>query len=159
FYDAGYEDGFSHGRIHGSIEGRALGREKGFEMWEEVGFYQGFAMMWQEIHTIQGLSDDRIAHHIRHLLDLIAQFPQTNPSVVEPSDLDIPRLFRQIRSRYKALCATLGVRPTLRAGGSSTPAQELDPADSAEVPRQGGSRNVWPVQSADKAPTKEELSF
>ena len=46
FYEEGYRDGFAHGRIHGLIEGRALGREKGFEMWEELGFYEGFARVW-----------------------------------------------------------------------------------------------------------------
>ena len=47
FYDSGYNDGFAHGRIHGLIEGRALGREKGFEMWEELSFYEGFALTWK----------------------------------------------------------------------------------------------------------------
>ena len=49
FYDSGYHDGFAHGRIHGLIEGRALGREQGFEMWEEIGFYEGFkfALTWE----------------------------------------------------------------------------------------------------------------
>jgi len=26
-----------------------LGREKGFEMWEEIGFYEGFAKGWKAI--------------------------------------------------------------------------------------------------------------
>jgi len=58
FYESGYEDGFAHGRIHGLIEGRALGRAKGFEMWEELGFYEGFALMWKEICVLQGRNDD-----------------------------------------------------------------------------------------------------
>lgn len=58
FYDAGHEDGFAHGRIHGLIEGRAMGREKGFEMWEELGFYKGFARMWQAIYIKQGRGDE-----------------------------------------------------------------------------------------------------
>ena len=49
FYDAGHADGFAHGRIHGLIEGRALGREKGFEMWEELGFYEGTARAWRAL--------------------------------------------------------------------------------------------------------------
>jgi Essential protein Yae1, N terminal len=60
FYDAGYEDGFAHGRIHGLIEGRALGREKGFEMWEELGYYEGFANMWKVIYVEQGRSDESV---------------------------------------------------------------------------------------------------
>ena len=58
FYDSGYKDGFEHGRIHGLIEGRALGREKGFEMWEELGFYEGFALMWKAILESQHRSHD-----------------------------------------------------------------------------------------------------
>jgi Essential protein Yae1, N terminal len=57
FYDEGYQDGFSHGHIHGLIEGRALGREKGFEMWEELGFYEGFAKTWMTVLVKQGKSD------------------------------------------------------------------------------------------------------
>ena len=31
------------------IEGRALGRQKGFEIWEELGFYEGFAICWKSV--------------------------------------------------------------------------------------------------------------
>ncbi|KAJ6618244.1 hypothetical protein B0H10DRAFT_1647805, partial [Mycena sp. CBHHK59/15] len=111
FYDSGHEDGFAHGRIHGLIEGRALGREKGFEMWEELGFYEGFALTWKAIYTSQG-RDDEFAHHIKHLLDLISQFPRVNPSASDStSELDILKLSRQIQSRYRALCSTVGVKP------------------------------------------------
>ena len=58
FYDSGYKDGFAHGRIHGLIEGRALGREKGFEMWEELGFYEGFALIWESTYKRQSRSDE-----------------------------------------------------------------------------------------------------
>lgn len=58
FYDSGYHDGFEHGRIHGMIEGRALGREKGYEMWEELGFYEGFALMWKVAIENQGRKDE-----------------------------------------------------------------------------------------------------
>ena len=69
---------------------------------------------------------------IRHLLELVARFPRVNPSSSgDPdADVDIPRLFRQIRSRYKLLCATLGVRPSLRA------------SDSDSSPTRGGGRLV-----------------
>ncbi|KAL6306536.1 hypothetical protein BKA93DRAFT_145785 [Sparassis latifolia] len=159
FYEHGFTDGFAHGRIHGSIEGRALGREKGFEMWEELGFYEGFATMWQALYQHRGARDDRTAHHIRHLLELIAQFPRVNPSAGEASDLDIPKLFRQIRSRYKALCATLGVRPTLRAGGSSVSQEETSESVSiSEDASPDRKRNVWSLQADDRTPSGE-LTF
>ena len=76
----------------------------------------------------------RAQNHIRHLLELVARFPRVNPSSAgsssdDPSsapgvDVDIPRLFRQIRSRYKLLCATLGVRPSLRAADDASPPRE-----------------------------------
>lgn len=146
FYDEGFRDGFAHGRIHGLIEGRALGKEKGFEMWEEVGFYEGFARMWQVALAQQGSTDERTAGHIRHLLDLIAQFPRVNPSAGGPSELDIPKLFRQIRSRYKLLCSALGVRPTLRA--SDTQAEGEDPGDTPSGPQpRKERRNVWTIDN------------
>lgn len=58
FYDEGYKDGFAHGRIHGLIEGRALGREKGYEMFEELGFYEGFALTWKKIYESIGRSEE-----------------------------------------------------------------------------------------------------
>jgi len=58
FYDSGYHDGLAHGRIHGLIEGRAMGREKGFEMWEEIGFYEGFALTWRAILRQQSKEDE-----------------------------------------------------------------------------------------------------
>ncbi|KAF7794661.1 hypothetical protein EIP86_005799 [Pleurotus ostreatoroseus] len=161
FYDQGYQDGFAHGHIHGLIEGRALGREKGFEMWEELGFYEGFALMWKTISEQQTKTDDRALHNIKHLLDLIAQFPRVNPSATEPSELDIPKLFRQIRSRYKVLCATLGTKPTLRAGGSA-PSQE-ESANLGEMQTDDASSNkqnsVWRIDNASQPPRESALSF
>lgn len=49
FYQTGYQEGFDHGALHGIFEGRALGKEKGFELWEEVGFYEGVGEFWKEI--------------------------------------------------------------------------------------------------------------
>ncbi|KAJ3770297.1 hypothetical protein FB446DRAFT_744758 [Lentinula raphanica] len=151
FYDSGYSDGFAHGRIHGLIEGRALGREKGFEMWEELGFYEGFALMWQAVYVDQGKENDRAFNHIKHLLELISQFPRVNPSSSDSSsNLDIPKLFRQIRSRYKALCSSLGVRPSLRAySDTQTSEQSLeDELDETIDPKPKNS--VWNI---DRGPS------
>ncbi|KAG6334289.1 hypothetical protein ID866_4804 [Astraeus odoratus] len=161
FYDAGYADGFAHGRTHGLIEGRALGREKGFEIWEEIGFYEGFALMWQSIYARQGVQDQRAVHHIKHLLGLIQQFPRVNPSAAQPNapsediDIDMEKLQRQIRSRYKALCASLGVRPTLRANISNDDAGDGDDAET----RPSSTRKVWALEEGAKRPTMHGLSF
>lgn len=104
--------------------------------------------------TIDGFR--RALHNLKHLLDLIAQFPRVNPSATEPSDLDIPKLFRQIRSRYKVLCATLGAKPTM--GG---PAPSQDAADNIGEIQTGdassSSKNtVWRIDNASQPPA---LSF
>jgi len=159
FYDDGYEDGFAHGRIHGLIEGRALGREKGYEMFEELGFYEGFASTWKTIYESTGRSEDRAIHNIRALLDAIAQFPRTNPSSSTASsesdhsaEIDIPGLFRQIRARYKALCATLGVRPSLRATGKDS----QDERSGSEAKH----NTVWEVDAIGKRTAgPKQLSF
>lgn len=49
FFETGYQDGLRHGQEHGLFEGKAFGREKGFELWEEIGFYEGFGDVWKEI--------------------------------------------------------------------------------------------------------------
>jgi hypothetical protein len=40
------------------IEGRALGREKGYEMFEELGFYEGFARTWKNLYDKEGKSEE-----------------------------------------------------------------------------------------------------
>ncbi|KDR85901.1 hypothetical protein GALMADRAFT_52033 [Galerina marginata CBS 339.88] len=187
FYDSGYQDGFAHGRIHGLIEGRALGCEKGFEMWEELGFYEGFALTWRAILVKQTKQDDRPSQHIRNLLDLISQFPKVNPSTspTTPTDdtssapspeVDISKLLSQIRSRYKVLCSSLGVRPRLQ---SSSEAATLDstqaqidaemgddasssmPTDGSQPQPRGSSIPVWKIDNTGfrKPVTNQDLSF
>jgi hypothetical protein len=61
FYKVGYKDGFAHGRLHGLIEGRTLGAEKGFELWEELGFYEGAARLWTAAVSTDAGGVDRCA--------------------------------------------------------------------------------------------------
>jgi len=102
-------------------------------------------------------------YHIRHLLELISQFPRKNPSTVASTDgseeLDIQKLFRQIRSRYKALCATLGVRPNLRATepGEEDALSEIMQVDGSVADNK--KLKVWSVDAIGKRSTGEQLSF
>ncbi|KAI0299978.1 hypothetical protein B0F90DRAFT_1725753 [Multifurca ochricompacta] len=112
FYAMGYRDGYAHGRLHGLIEGRTLGAEKGFELWEELGFYEGAARLWTAVSSsstdVNG-TDRRSAHHASTLLALIECFPRKNPHPDEEG-IDMSAQLRLIRSRYKAMCASLGSR-------------------------------------------------
>jgi len=168
FYDEGFKDGHAHGRIHGLIEGRALGREKGFEMWEELGYYEGFAITWRALLTKLGKLDERKAHHIATLLALIAQFPATNPKPTE-GEVDIMKLLRQIRSKYKLVCAVLGVRPRVHSADGegaegSPPRSDAGAAPAAEGGRRRMKASVWDVQPEVGSPKKDttrppDLSF
>ena len=101
FFQHGYTDGYAHGRIHGLIEGRAAGKEKGMALWEEVGYYQGFAMLLKAayanndgssyvfmfaccdcthiLYFCNRLASRRASHHITSLLSAIDRFPSVNP--------------------------------------------------------------------------------
>ncbi|KLT46476.1 hypothetical protein CC85DRAFT_238950, partial [Cutaneotrichosporon oleaginosum] len=94
FYDQGYADGHAHGAQHGVFEGRQLGREKAWEVWDELGFYEGYAGVWvrrlrggagrreakEEERGDESKADIRSAAHATALLALISSFPTTNPS-------------------------------------------------------------------------------
>ena len=121
----------------------------------------------------------RPSQHIRYLLDAISQFPQTNPS--QPTsdaseELDIPKLLRQIRSRYKVLCSSLGVRPRLVSaesldGQGQADDIQMDDASNAQdgsllqsrsqrvAP--GSSIPVWKIDNAGmrKPVTNQDLNF
>ncbi|TFL06325.1 hypothetical protein BDV98DRAFT_600384 [Pterulicium gracile] len=146
FYDTAYQEAYEHGRVHGAIEGRAMGREKGYEIWEELGFYEGFAQTWKAVYAIENREHDRAMHHLDHLLTLIANFPTSNPS----PDVDMNQLTRQIRSRYKALCSTLGVRPSLRTGGQASPGGTNSSEGGAKTGRQ-----VWKLEGDTRRPAEE----
>ena len=182
FYDSGYQDGFAHGRIHGLIEGRALGREKGFEMWEEIGFYEGFALTWRAILRQQSKEDElswlsqsdrlsdlscgsRASQHIRHLLEYISQFPLVNPSSSDDdpaSSPDISKLLRQIRSRYKALCSILGVHPRLRSSNETSDDEKPGNSDmQVDKPLKDSAIPIWKLDETGtkKLVTNQDLSF
>lgn len=178
FYTAGYEDGYAHGRLHGLIEGRALGGEKGFELWEELGFYEGAARLWTAVFsTDSNGTDTRGAHHASALLSLIDRFPRKNP---RPDDegVDMSAQLRLIRSRYKTMCASLGVRARLQpaplsvgsetgpdaSGGEealtvASGGRDLDDADEdAEKTRQR-QKTIWPLAAPPTSPSAQDLSF
>ncbi|KAF8310956.1 hypothetical protein DL93DRAFT_2061512 [Clavulina sp. PMI_390] len=155
FFQHGYADGYAHGRIHGLIEGRAAGKEKGLELWEEVGYYRGFALFWKSVHANDPSS--RVYHHITSIMTAIDQFPLVNPKPQPATEtesegadeqLDVSKLLTQIRSRHKVLCSALGVpAPRLRALATG----EYTLADGELVNLQTsstkGKASVWKIDN------------
>jgi len=146
FYETGYAEGLADGKVQGHTEGRQFGAAKGFEMWEELGFYEGFAKVWKTFDEDRSDSKDtsQVVLTATLLLDLISRFPVVNPPADDPSDLDVAKLFSQIRTRYKKLCALIGVKPSLRANQASS----ADDAETTIGAQPNSARKaVWRIDS------------
>jgi hypothetical protein len=110
--------------------------------------------------------DSRILNNIKRLLDLIQEFPKTNPSTADnPSELDVEKLFSRIRSRYRVLCSSLGMAPRLRTATSDNGRQtatedgELEDGDDGTSSRLLKPK-VWSIMSQlDSSVTNEDLSY
>jgi len=105
------------------------------------------------------------------LLELIAQFPRVNPKPTASDDedgLDVSALLSRIRARYKALCASLGVKPRLHPAPGPSPesntvvTDEIDNYTAGQVPSddlvQNRTSAVWSVQSVSHPPGAD-MSF
>ncbi|KAN0133507.1 DUF1715 domain containing protein [Lactarius tabidus] len=167
FYKVGYKDGFAHGRLHGLIEGRTLGAEKGFELWEELGFYEGAARLWTAaVSTDAGGVDSRGAHHASALLALIERFPRKNPRPDEDG-VDMGAQLRLIRSRYKAMCASFGVRARLQSspavavedGPGLNEGTAGDQNSGADTGTKKKGQAVWELGGPPASASTQGLSF
>lgn len=91
-------------------------------------------------------------HHVNGLLDLISQFPLTNPSTTTNTstsgeELDILKLLRQIRSKHKLLCASLGIRPRVHAADGG-PSASMNEGKEGQDPSRRKKGSVWEVNTA-----------
>ena len=120
-------------------------------------------------------------HHASALLALIERFPRKNPRPDEEG-IDMSAQLRLIRSRYKAMCASLGVRARLQpapttivgteedgpAAGTreglgtlataTTGVQDPD-ADAGTEKKRRQKRMVWALDGPSSASTPQGLSF
>jgi hypothetical protein len=77
----------------------------------------------------------RAKGHIANLIGLVEAFPKSNPK--EEDGIDIQKQLKLIRTRYKILCASLGVKASLRAG---------TPGDEKETDGSRSGSTVWEVK-------------
>ncbi|GAA5941666.1 ribosome biosynthesis protein LTO1 [Sporobolomyces koalae] len=139
FYAAGYDSGLPHGKLHGLFEGRELGREKSWELWEEIGYYEGMARLWKVILTKQGKGSTRSMQALDQILALAAAFPASNDSSLlesasDSDQLDITAQLTTLRAKYKTVCATLGVRSRMAvSSGSGTTSSSAEGNDLKQM--------------------------
>jgi len=119
----------------------------------------------------------RGAHHASALLSLIDRFPRKNP---RPDDegVDMSAQLRLIRSRYKAMCASLGVRARLQpaplsvgsetgpdaSGGEealtvASGGRDLDDADLDADKKRQRQKTIWSLTAPPTSPSAQDLSF
>lgn len=122
FFQSGYSAGFAHGKLHGLFEGRALGKEKGFELWEEVGYYEGVAGLWklvldrQDPESAGAAKGKRALGHLETLIGLIALFPTQNSSASTANS----RPGSPVASAHPAIAMSSA------SDGTASPAAQLD---------------------------------
>jgi len=205
FYDEGFKEGYDHGKIHGMIEGRTLGGQKGFEIWEELGYYEGFAICWKNLMVANSSSgresggqvvkegnetskthSDRVLNQLDQLISSIAKFPVENPSdsstavgikendlvggteilqirsetetAPHKEEIDLVRQLAHIRSRYKLLCSSIGIKPRLIPAPSSSLASD-SPAAEGTAPRDDPKLNSGSIEvqiEQNEIPAAEE---
>ncbi|GAA5991955.1 hypothetical protein JCM10908_002288 [Rhodotorula pacifica] len=139
FYQAGFDGGFPHGELHGLFEGRELGREKSWELWEEIGYYEGTARLWQAI--LQDGANGNSSRSQQSLLAvraLVSAFPASNDSSALQDDsaaqaaagVDITAQLGALRSKYRTSCALVGMRPRMAI---STGSERVEQAGDAAL--------------------------
>ena len=101
----------------------------------------------------------RANQHIKFILAAIDRFPVVNPSTLLPhdqgepgaEDLDITKLLSHIRSRHKALCAILGVKPALRSVAiGEEPLGSYEELFASKRSTGEGSNKIWRVDKPEK---------
>jgi hypothetical protein len=127
FFQSGYSSGFAHGKLHGLFEGRALGKEKAYELWEEVGYYEGVAGLWKLVldrQSADSAKGKRALGHLETLIGLIALFPTQNSSVSTANS----RPGSPVASAHPAIAmSSSSSKPGGDGGaGSASPAAQLD---------------------------------
>ena len=58
-------------------------------------------------------------HHVEQLVALIDRFPSFNDSSKRQDDQDMELMLQNIRSKYRILCSSFGVRPRLQKAATT----------------------------------------
>jgi len=94
-------------------------------------------------------------HHASALLALIERFPRKNPRPDEEEGIDMSAQLRLIRSRYKAMCASLSVRARLQPAPSSVGAEAEDGPGTSEGERALATTGTASTLDPDDADTEK----
>ncbi|KAK9285473.1 hypothetical protein L1049_024667 [Liquidambar formosana] len=105
-FNDGYTQGYNDGQISGKDEGRQVGLKLGFQVGEELGFYKGCVDVWNSAIRVDPTRfSTRIQKSIKQMEDLIQKYP-----ILEPENESVNEIMDSLRLKFRAICATLGVK-------------------------------------------------
>ncbi|KAF8007950.1 hypothetical protein BT93_K1827 [Corymbia citriodora subsp. variegata] len=102
----GYDDGHRDGIATGKEEGRQVGLKTGFETGEELGFYRGCVGVWSSaVRADPTRYSARVQKSVRTMEALLDGYP-----TMEPEDERVQEMMGDLRLKFRAICASLGVK-------------------------------------------------
>lgn len=102
----GFDDGYKDGLAAGKEEGIQVGLKTGFEVGEELAFYRGCVDVWISAARVDPTRfSSRVQRSVRQMDELIRDYP-----VGDPEDERVQDIMDSLRTRFKAVCATLSVK-------------------------------------------------
>ncbi|MQL73113.1 hypothetical protein Taro_005457 [Colocasia esculenta] len=104
--EEGYREGFADGTVAGREEARQLGLQHGFAIGQELGFYRGCTDVWAAaVRADPAAFSARIRRGFVLLGELLDRYP-----LLDPEDESTQEVLEEIRLRFRAVTASLGVR-------------------------------------------------
>lgn len=104
--EEGYSDGYKDGLVLGRRDGYEVGLKHGFVSGEEIGFYRGLVDVWAAAIRIEpNCFSARIRKMIQHMRELLEKYP-----FMDPEDESTDQIVDGLRLKFRAVCATLGVK-------------------------------------------------
>lgn len=101
----GHQQGIEDGMKAGLVEGQELGLQKGWEVGQEVGFYAGCVQTWRQLQQRNPAAFPQRADRGMTTLEILTQtFPLT-----DPKDERMQSMMEDMRGKFKAVAASLGV--------------------------------------------------
>ena len=120
--EEGYADGYKQGLVVGRQDGYEVGLKHGFQAGEELGFYRGLVHVWlAAIHLEPNCFSARIKKTIQQMKEQLDKYPLTDPEDETKDDL-----VEGLRLKFRAVCATLGVKLEYNGCPNKSNPHEID---------------------------------
>ncbi|KAM1112594.1 hypothetical protein TB2_045409 [Malus domestica] len=102
----GFEEGYRDGLVAGKEEAKPTGVKTGFEVGEELGFYRGCVDVWNSAIRVDPTRfTHRVQKAVRQMEEMIEKYP-----IMEPEDESVGDVMEALRLKFRAVCASLGVK-------------------------------------------------